>query len=37
MEHVLVSLLLILFLVVFISILNERTIKISNDVALVLF
>ena len=37
MEHVLVSLLFILFLVVFISILNERTIKISNDVALVLF
>lgn len=37
MEHVLVSLLLILFLVVFISILNEQTIKISNDVALVLF
>lgn len=28
---------LILFLVVFISILNERTLKISNDIALVLF
>ena len=37
MEHVLASLLLILFLVVFISILNEKTIQISNDVALVLF
>lgn len=37
MEHVLATLLLILFLVVFISILNERTVKISNDVALVLF
>ena len=37
MEHVLATLLLILFLVVFISILNEKTIKISNDVALVLF
>ena len=31
------GLLLILFLVVFISILNEKTIKISNDIALVLF
>lgn len=37
MEHILAGLLLILFLVVFISILNERTIKISNDIALVLF
>ncbi|MBO4514848.1 MAG: hypothetical protein J5721_04140, partial [Lachnospiraceae bacterium] len=37
MEHMLASLLFILFLVVFISILNERTVKISNDVALVLF
>ena len=37
MEHVLATLLLILFLVVFISILNEKTVKISNDVALVLF
>ena len=37
MEHVLISLLFILFLVVTISIINERTIKISNDVALVLF
>lgn len=37
MEHILAGLLLILFLVVFISILNERTVKISNDVALVLF
>ncbi|MBP5282696.1 MAG: sodium:proton antiporter [Lachnospiraceae bacterium] len=37
MENVLISLLFILFLVVTISIINERTIKISNDVALVLF
>ena len=37
MEHVLASLLFILFMVVFISILNERSVKISNDVALVLF
>ena len=37
MEHILAGLLLILFLVVFISILNERTVKISNDIALVLF
>ena len=37
MEHVLMSLLFVLFLVVTISIINERTIKISNDVALVLF
>ena len=37
MEHVLASLLFILFMVVFVSILNERSIKISNDVALVLF
>ena len=37
MEHILGGLLLILCLVVFISILNERTVKISNDIALVLF
>lgn len=37
MENILTGLLLILFLVVFISILNERTIKISNDIALVFF
>ncbi len=37
MEHVLVSLLLVLFLVVLISIVNEKTIRISNDIALVLF
>jgi len=37
MENILTGLLLILFLVVFISILNEKTIKISNDIALVFF
>lgn len=37
MEHILVSLLFILFLVVFFGIVNEKTIKISNDIALVLF
>ena len=37
MEKILTGLLLILFLVVFISILNEKTIKISNDIALVFF
>lgn len=37
MEHVLAGFLFILFLVIVISILNEKTIKIPNDIALVLF
>ncbi len=37
MDNILITLLLILFLVVAISIVNERVTKISNDVALVLF
>lgn len=37
MEHVLTGLLFILFLVVLFGIVNEKTIKISNDIALVLF
>lgn len=37
MEHILVSFLFILFLVVLFGIINEKTIKISNDIALVLF
>ncbi len=37
MEHILAGLLFILFLVVLFGILNERTLRISNDIALVLF
>jgi len=37
MEHILVGLLFILFLVVLFGIINEKTVKISNDIALVLF
>lgn len=37
MEHILGGLLFILFLVIFFGIVNEKTIKISNDIALVLF
>jgi len=37
MEHALAILLFILFLVIVISIINEKTIKIPNDIALVLF
>lgn len=37
MEHLLLGLLFILFLVVVFGIVNEKTIKISNDIALVLF
>ena len=37
MEHILVGFLFILFLVVLIGVINEKTIKISNDIALVLF
>ena len=37
MEEILFGLLFILFLVVFFGILNEKTIHISNDIALVLF
>lgn len=37
MEHILAGLLFILFLVVLFGIINERTLRISNDIALVLF
>ena len=37
MEHILAGFLFILFLVIVISIVNEKTIKIPNDIALVLF
>lgn len=37
MEHILVGFLFILFLVILFGIINERTLKISNDIALVLF
>lgn len=37
MEHILAGFLFILFLVVVFGIINEKTIKISNDIALVLF
>ncbi len=37
MEHFLVGFMFILFLVVLFGVINERTIKISNDIALVLF
>ena len=37
MEHALVVFLFILFLVIIISIVNEKVFKIPNDIALVLF
>ena len=37
MEHVLLGLLFILFMIVAITVFNEKTFKISNDIALVLF
>lgn len=37
MEHILAGLLFILFLVVVFGVINEKTVKISNDIALVLF
>lgn len=37
MEHILVGFLFILFLVVVFGIINEKTVRISNDIALVLF
>ncbi len=37
MEHLLLGLLFILFMIVAITVFNEKTLKISNDIALVLF
>ena len=37
MEQILLGLLFILFLVVLFSIINEKTLRISNDIALVMF
>lgn len=37
MEHILIGFLFILFLVIFFGIINEKTLRISNDIALVLF
>lgn len=37
MEHLLISVLFIIFLIILFGIINERTLKISNDIALVLF
>ncbi|MBR6243961.1 sodium:proton antiporter [bacterium] len=37
MEHLLLGLLFILFMIVAITVINEKTLKISNDIALVLF
>ncbi len=37
MEHMLSGVLFILFMIVAITVFNEKTLKISNDIALVLF